>query len=163
MSNANQFKSSIITGFLIYSLLNLLLEYFPFTMNTDTLVVRTLSVRQTPLSWELFSSKKNLTLPLDICGDLREGIGGDTTWVGLTTGEAALVGGEMKLSFSLSRKSTGLKRIMGSYNTKERDLNNTTRILRLIIIPYNLFNWSNEIPLQINGTQDNFHIHIVRN
>lgn len=83
-----------------------------------TLIVRTLSVRQTPLSWELFSSRKNLTLPLDICGDLREGMGGDTTWVGLTTGEASLVGGETEQSFSLSRKSTGLRRIMGSYNTK---------------------------------------------
>lgn len=39
-------------------------------------------------------------------------------------------------------------------------LNNMARILNLIIIPYNLFNWFNEIPLQINGTWGNFHIHI---
>lgn len=129
MSNAHRFKSCnslwiitlwTITGFWIYILLCLLLENFPFCIKHYTLIVRTLSVRQTPLSWELFSSRKNLTLPLDICGDLREGMGGDTTWVGLTTGEASLVGGETEQSFSLSRKSTGLRRIMGSYNTKER-------------------------------------------
>lgn len=38
----------------------------------------------------------------------------------------------------------------------------TARFLNLIIIPYNLLNCSNEIPLQMNGTRGNFHNHTLR-
>lgn len=54
---------------------------------------------------------------MDICGDLMEGMGGDTSKLGETAGEVGAPGGDTEQSFSLSRKSTGLNRIMGSYNT----------------------------------------------
>lgn len=47
-------------------------------------------------------------------------MGGDIIWVGFITGEVLFVGGEIEQLFFLFRKLIGFRRIMGSYNIKER-------------------------------------------
>lgn len=139
----------------VFDIYFVILEYFPFAMNIDTLYVPYLSGKhrcpgncsrprrtwlyhwtsvetwgrgwaETPLGW----------------GSPRE------RWhwlVGRRNSHSPCPGS--RLGSDASWEATTQRKYY---------LNNMARILNLIIIPYNLFNWFNEIPLQINVPEVTF-------